>query len=176
MPILKVVISALEEIPKQFIWKNCRPKIKHETICNTRVKEELKNAGINSITKSFNTRGFRDFMYGDSFHEWKLIPLYVIEQSFGKSFIFYSNLNFKISKLTTFPEYYKRMVMAWKKSFHIIPKLLVIFDRSFYGKIVCLRLEIRSVTLKNFLKKMSINSSYKSTLQRRLRIKTLKRI
>ena len=57
------------------------------------------------------------------------------------------------------------MVMAWKKSFHIIPKLLVIFDRSFYGKIICLRLEIRFVTLKNFLKKMSINSSYKSTLQ-----------
>lgn len=165
MPILKVVISTLEEIPKQFIWKNCRPKIKHETICNTWEKGGLKNAGINSIIKSFNARGFRDFMYGDIFHEWKLIPLYVIEQSFRKSFIFYSNLNFKIFKLTTFPEYYRKMVMAWKKSFHIIPKLLVIFDRSFYGKIICLRLEIRFVTLKIFLKKMSINSSCKSTLQ-----------
>ena len=30
---------------------------------------------------------------------------------------FHSNLNFKICKLTTFPEYYWKMVMTWKKLF-----------------------------------------------------------
>ena len=34
-------------------------------------------------------------LYDDSFYEWKIIPLHLISKTFGKSFIFYSNLSFK---------------------------------------------------------------------------------
>ena len=68
LPILKVAISALEKIQEKFIWKDHPPKIKHETICNTYEKRELKNVEINSKLRNLQCSWIQK-LYDDSFHE-----------------------------------------------------------------------------------------------------------
>ena len=54
-------------------------------------------------------------LYDDSFHEWKLILLYLNEKSFGISFKFLSNLLFKSYKTKFFPSFYGEIILNWKK-------------------------------------------------------------
>ena len=54
-------------------------------------------------------------LYDNSFHEWKLIPLFLIKNSFGSSFKFHSNLFFKRNKIKFFPSFYKEIFLYWKK-------------------------------------------------------------
>ena len=68
LPISKFVISALQKVQKQFIWKDRPPKIKHETICNTCEKGGLKNIDNNSKTRSLQCLWIQK-LYDDSFHE-----------------------------------------------------------------------------------------------------------
>ena len=99
LPISKFVISALQKVQKQFIWKDRPPKIKHETICNTCEKGGLKNIDNNSKTRSLQCLWIQK-LYDDSFHEWKLTPLYLIKKSFEKTS--FSTL-ISISKFLSFP-------------------------------------------------------------------------
>ena len=99
LPISKFVIGALQKVQKQFIWKDSPPKIKHETICNTCEKGGLKNIDNNSKTRSLQCLWIQK-LYDDSFHEWKLIPLYLIKKSFEKTS--FSTL-ISISKFLSFP-------------------------------------------------------------------------
>ena len=64
MPILKVVISALEKIQEKFIYL---PKIKREKICNTYEKRELKNVEINCKLRNLQCSWIQK-LYDDSFH------------------------------------------------------------------------------------------------------------
>ena len=99
LPISKFVISALQKVQKQFIWKDSPPKIKHEKICNTCEKGGLKNIDNNSKTRSLQCLWIQK-LYDDSFHEWKLTPLYLIKKSFEKTS--FSTL-ISISKFLSFP-------------------------------------------------------------------------
>ena len=54
-------------------------------------------------------------LYNNSFHEWKLIPLCVIEKSFGRSFKFHSYLLFKSNETKFFPSFYREIILYWKK-------------------------------------------------------------
>ena len=51
----------------------------------------------------------------NSFHEWKLIPLYLIEKSLGSSFKFCLILLFKSNKTKFFPSFYQEIILYWKK-------------------------------------------------------------
>ena len=55
-------------------------------------------------------------LYDDSFHEWKLIPLNLIEKSFGTSLKFHSNLLFKSNKTKFFPSFCREIILNWKKA------------------------------------------------------------
>ena len=95
----------LIKIQKTFIWKNSTRKIKQETLCNDYKAGGLKNVYIanKSIDLQFS---WIVRLYDNSFHEWKLIPLYLIEKYFGSSFKFHSNLLFKSNKTNFFPSFY----------------------------------------------------------------------
>ena len=54
-------------------------------------------------------------LYDDSLHEWKLILLYLIEESFGTSFKLHSNLIFKSNKTKFFQLFYREIILNWKK-------------------------------------------------------------
>ena len=78
------IVNELENLQKAFLWKNSSPEIKHETLCN-----DYKDGGLKSLQWSWIRR-----LYGNSFHEWKLVTLFLIKKSFGSSFKFHSNLFF----------------------------------------------------------------------------------
>ena len=64
-----------------------------------------------------------DKRYNDSFHEWKIIPLHLISNSFGKSFIFHSNLSFKRKLIKSFSSFYKENLLNWKTFFSRTPEI-----------------------------------------------------
>ena len=73
---------------------NSTPKTKNETLCNDNESGGLKNIDTLNKIIAFQYSLIR-ILYDNSFYEWKLIPLYLIENSFGASFKFHSNLLFK---------------------------------------------------------------------------------
>ena len=44
-------------------------------------------------------------LYDQTYHDWKLIPMHVINNAFGKNFIFHSDLSFKTSLLHQFTSF-----------------------------------------------------------------------
>ena len=104
---------------KLFFRNNSSPKIKHETLCNDYKAGGLKNVDIPSKIIALQCSWIRR-LYDNSFHEWKLIPLYLIEKSFGASFKFHSNILFKSNKIKFFPSFYKQIILNWKKHLAII--------------------------------------------------------
>ena len=61
---------------------NSSPKIKHKTLCSESKAGGLKNVDIPNKIIALQSSWIRR-LYDNSFHEWKLIPLYLIEKSFG---------------------------------------------------------------------------------------------
>ena len=83
------IVNELEKIQKAFLWKNSSPKVNHETLYNDYKSEGLKNINILNKIISLQCSWIRR-LYDNSFHEWKLIPLFLIKKSFGSSFKFHS--------------------------------------------------------------------------------------
>ena len=102
----KYVVNKLEKMHKAFLWNNSTPKIKHETLCNDYKAGGLKNVNIPNKIIALQCSWIRR-LYDDSFHEWKLIPLYLIEKSFCSSHKFHSNLLCKYNKTKFFPSFYR---------------------------------------------------------------------
>ena len=113
--ILNQIIDALEQIQKYFLWNSSSPKVKHETICKDCQYGRLTNVDIKSNIISLQCSWFKK-LYDESFHEWKLIPLTLIKNTFGECFIFHSNLDFNVS-LNSFPEFCINIFHSWKSTF-----------------------------------------------------------
>ena len=77
--------------------KKFSPKIKHETLCNDYKGGGLKNIDILNKIISLQCSWIRR-LYNNSFHEWKLILLFLIKKFFNFNF----NLFRKLSKLKVF--------------------------------------------------------------------------
>ena len=118
----KHIVNELKKIQKAYFWNNSSPKIKHETLRNDYKAGGLKNVDIPNKIIALQCSRIRR-LYDNSFHEWKFIPLYLIEQSFGTSFKFHSNLLFKSNKTTFFPSFYSEIILNWKKSIAMITEI-----------------------------------------------------
>ena len=110
----KDIINELEKLQKAFLWKNCAPKIKHETLRNYYKAGGLKNVDILNKIIALQCSWIRR-LYSNSFHEWKLILLYLNEKSIGRFIKFHSNLLFKSDKTKFFPSFYQWIILYWKK-------------------------------------------------------------
>ena len=75
----------------EFIWKGKSPKIKNSTLCNDYEHGALKNADIFSKVASLQCSWIK-MLFDNNFHQWNLIPLYLIRQYSGKNSKFNSNL------------------------------------------------------------------------------------
>ena len=75
--------SAQLEKKKQFIWKSRKPKLKHTILCKEYEQVGLKDVDIFSKITSLRSSWIKG-LYGDSFHTWKVIPLYLIENHLDK--------------------------------------------------------------------------------------------
>jgi len=108
------IIEHLNKIQKNFLWKNKTPKIKHETLRKNYEQGGLKSVNIFSKIVSLQCSWVQK-LFDKNFHEWKVIPLYLIELNLGKHFRFHSNLLIKSSILQNFPSYYQEMINNWSK-------------------------------------------------------------
>ena len=113
-PFPRHIGSELERIQKAFLWKHSSPKIKHGSLCNDYKGGGLKNIDILNKVLSLQCSLIRR-LYDNSFHKWKLIPPFLIKNSFGNCFKFHSNLFFKRNKIRFFPSFYKEIFLYWKK-------------------------------------------------------------
>ena len=113
-PVSRHIVNELEKIQKAFLWKKSSLKIKHETLCIDYKGGSLKNIDILNKIISLQCSRIRR-LYDNLFHEWKLIPLFLIKKSFRSSFEFHSNLFFKRNKIKFFPSFYKEIFLYWNK-------------------------------------------------------------
>ena len=81
----KHIVNELKKNTRSFFWNTSSPKTKHETLCNDYKTGGLNNVDIPSKFIALQCSWIRR-LYDNSFHEWKLIPLYLIEKSLGTSF------------------------------------------------------------------------------------------
>ena len=108
-------IAQLEKIQKQFIWKKGNPKLKHTTLYNKYEQGGLKNVHIFSKITSHQSSCVKK-LYDDSFHGWKVKPLFLIKNHLGKNFAFRSNLKVKQNVVKKFPKCYQEILMVgWGK-------------------------------------------------------------
>ena len=114
------ITEEVAKIQKSFIWHDSSPKIKHETL-----RMEFKAGGLKSVDIRFKFVSLQcswvKKLYDDCFHEWKIIPLHLLNKYFGPSFKFHSNLHFESKLLKDFPSFYKLILMNWKKYVIVSP-------------------------------------------------------
>ena len=119
LPVPSSVIKELNKIQQNFIWSGNNSKIKHRTLCNDYENEGLKNVDIESKMISLRCSWVKR-LYDESFHEWKVIPNYLITKALGDNFRFHSNLKFnnffRNSLKSTLQIFYQELFTNWSKN------------------------------------------------------------
>ena len=110
------------KMQKAFLLDNSTPKIKHETICNDYKAGGLRNVNIPNKVLALQCSWIRR-LYDNSFPEWKLISLHLIEKSFGTSFKFPSYFIFKSNKTKFSPSFYRKIILNWNKHLSMIVEI-----------------------------------------------------
>ena len=70
-------------------------------------------------------------LFNNNFHQWKVIPLYLIPKYLCKNFKFHSNLDLRKSRLSKFPKYYQENLYKWGKFLSSSPNLLLVIISQF---------------------------------------------
>ena len=83
-------------------------------------------------------------IYDENFHEWKIIPSYIIKKIFRENFIFRPCFEPSISSLKIVPNFYEEMITNWAKSLSCSLTYHQQFFPSFYGLTWTLKLTIRA--------------------------------
>jgi len=99
-----------------------KPKIKHSTLCNNYQDGGLKNVSIESKIISLQCSWIKR-LFDKNMHNWKIIPLTLIEKFLGKDFKFHSNVKIENKYIRNFPKYYQEMINAWSKNFSSLANL-----------------------------------------------------
>ena len=102
------IINLLYKIEMEFIWKGQNPKIKHSTLCNEYKDGGLKN--VHAFSKGVSLKCSRiKRLFHNNFHQWKLIPFYLVHWYLEKNFKFHSNLEISHYVLENFPKFYQEL-------------------------------------------------------------------
>ena len=116
------IVEELIKIQKNFLWNFTAPKIKHSTTRMNYQNVELKNVDVFFKIISLQCSWFRQ-LFDNSFHQWKVIPLFFINKTFGEQFKFHSSLDFSDDIVKCFPSFYKSIFLNWKKFYHVNPSV-----------------------------------------------------
>ena len=94
----KQLIEKMQRMQNAFICNNLTPKIKHQTLCNSFEEVDLKNVEIDSKIASLQCSWIKR-LHDYKFHEWKLIPLHLIQSTFGIFHLLFYQNQFGITKI-----------------------------------------------------------------------------
>ena len=96
------IVEELIKIFKNFLWNFTAPKIKYSTTCMDYQNGGLKNVDVFFKIISLQCSWFRR-LFDNSFHQWKVIPLFFINKTFVEHFKFHSNLDCSDDIVKCFP-------------------------------------------------------------------------
>ena len=107
---------------------------KHTSFCNEYEQRGLKNVDIFSKITSLTCSSVKR-PYDDSFHVWKVIPLFLIKNQLAKIFLFHSNLIIKQKTVKKCPKFYQELLTRCGKYLYSPPKVLsvVAFEFIWYN-------------------------------------------
>ena len=67
-------------------------------------------------------------LFENNFHDWKVIPLFLIGKHLGKSFNFHNNIDISNDFLSKFPSFYQDVSIKWINNFAskpILPSMIL---------------------------------------------------
>ena len=76
----------------------------------------LENVDIKAKIIRFQCSWIK-ILFDDNYHDWKIIPFFLINRHFGKNFHFHPNLSLNLSLVDSFPEFYKQILIKWSTYF-----------------------------------------------------------
>ena len=112
----KTMINHLEKIQRDFIWDGKPPKIKHAVLCQSYENGGLKNVDILTKIASIQCSWVKR-LFDKNFHDWKIIPTYLIHKFLGKNFKFHNSIAIHKDILSKFPFYYQEVFVKWKENY-----------------------------------------------------------
>ena len=115
-------IDLMYKIQKNFIWQGKKAKIKHSTLCNGYENGGLKNVDLRNKITSIQCSWVKR-LFEDDFHDWKVIPLFLIGKHLGKNFKFHNNIDLSKDILSKFPSFYQDIFIKWIKHYTTKPTL-----------------------------------------------------
>ena len=95
-------------------------------------------------------------LYDQNFHEWKIIPSYLIKTIFCKNFKFHPCLDPSIRSLKNVPNFYIEMITNWAKCFSSSPSLPSVILSQFLRFNSNIKIDNKSIFIAEFASK-SIN-------------------
>ena len=115
-------IDLMYKIQKNFIWQGKKAKIKHSTLYNGYENGGLKNVDLRNKITSIQCSWVKR-LFEDDFHDWKVIPLFLIGKHLGKNFKFHNNIDLSNDILSKFPYFYQDIFIKWINNYTAKPTL-----------------------------------------------------
>ena len=104
------------------IWRRKKTKIKHSTLCNGYEKGVIKNVDLRNAITSMQCSGVKR-LFKDYFHDWKVIPLFLIGKHLGNNFKFHNNFDIINDLLLKLPSFYQDIFIKWINNYTAKPTL-----------------------------------------------------
>ena len=143
----------LTKIQRNVLRNFTASKIKHSTN-----RMDYQNVGLKNVNIFFKIISLQCLwlrrLFDNSFHQWKVIPLFLINKTFDKHFKFRFNLDFSDDTVKCFPSFYKSMFHNWKQIFYINP----CFPSSILNQVLWYNKFIQINRKPVFYKKFSLNN------------------
>ena len=109
---------------KNFIWHEKKAKIKDSTLCNGYEMEDLRNFNLRNEITSMQSSWVKR-LFEDHFHDWKVIPLFLISKHFYYNFKFHNNFDINNDILSKFSSFYEDTFIKWINNYTAKPTLPV---------------------------------------------------
>ena len=146
------IINQLEKIQKDFIWNGKKAKIKQKTLCNSYENGGLKNVDIKTKVSSLQC-SWINRLYDKNSHDWKIIPLSLINKYLGINFKFHNSIDIDKALLTKFPIYYQEIFHKWKQNYTFLSKTPSSMLSEFLWFNSCIKIDKKSVHFQAFSQK-----------------------
>ena len=109
-------ILNIQNVLKKVLLLNCPTlKINHSILCYYFATDGLRKVDINTKIASFQCSCIK-WLYDNSFLEWKLIPVHLINANITPAFKFHSSLAWSF-QLDQFFKFYKNIFKFWSTCF-----------------------------------------------------------
>ena len=116
------IVEEIMKIQKNLLWDFTVPKMKHSATRMDYQNGGLRNVDVLFKIISLQCSWFR-WLFDNSFHQWKVIPLFFINKTFGEHFKFHSKSDFRDDIVKSFPSLCKSIFLNWKNFLHVNPSV-----------------------------------------------------